>query len=69
MKCDRCEANTKSKLKLFDYCGTCCANLCSSCMAKGCCGLVPACSGMDADDERADRETLKKLRETVPTKA
>ena len=34
----------------LDYCAECSKDLCDSCMAKGCCGKVPAESGMEADN-------------------
>lgn len=51
MRCERCSAGT-SGYELHDYCRSCGKNLCDGCMAKGCCGWVPALSGM-ADDEEA----------------
>jgi hypothetical protein len=33
----------------LDYCAVCSKDLCPDCMAKGCCGNVPAKSG-NADD-------------------
>ncbi len=49
--CERCRATPKGEYELFDYCGTCGKDLCGACMAKGCCGKVPAASGMTADEE------------------
>ncbi len=54
-ECERCGAKpgylTGSKnYELFDYCANCAKNLCPECMAKGCCGHVPAESGMLADN-------------------
>jgi hypothetical protein len=49
MKCEQCHAKTQG-YDLHDYCAVCSKNLCDSCMANGCCGNVPARSGMDEDD-------------------
>jgi len=35
----------------LDYCVVCSKNLCSTCMAKGCCGNIPAKSGNAEDNE------------------
>lgn len=53
MKCERCGAATKG-YGLWDYCAHCSRNLCDQCMAKGCCGHVPADSGEKADSERVE---------------
>jgi hypothetical protein len=51
MKCERAGCpRTTSGYELFDYCKTCSKNLCSEHMKKGCCGKVPAESGMGEDD-------------------
>jgi hypothetical protein len=56
-ECERCHARTNPKsYELYDYCAVCSKNLCPACMAKGCCGNVPALSGA-ADDAEADDET------------
>ena len=47
-KCERCPA-TCSGFDLFDYCAECGTNLCDACMAAGCCGNVPARSGLSDD--------------------
>ena len=58
MTCERCGKGTEG-FGLHDYCAECGKNLCEDCMAGGCCGFVPARSGMDGDglndddDERA----------------
>lgn len=39
----------------LDYCAECSKDLCPDCMAKGCCGNVPAKSG-NADDFGDDAE-------------
>jgi hypothetical protein len=50
--CDKCRAaEPESSYVLFDYCARCGKNLCPACMAKGCCGNVPAASGMEFDYE------------------
>ena len=49
MECERCHSQA-SGYNLFDYCAVCSTNLCPHCMAEGCCGNVPAVSGMEADD-------------------
>lgn len=59
MKCERCggvghwtdKAGREHVQDLLDYCATCSKNLCEKCMAKGCCGKVPAVSGQDEGDE------------------
>ncbi len=49
-KCERCGATTEpGTFDLMDYCAVCSKNLCPECMAKGCCGNVPAKSGNEAD--------------------
>lgn len=50
MNCERCGATPKGQYDLFDYCALCSKNLCPKCMEEGCCGKVPAKSGMDDDD-------------------
>lgn len=53
--CERCQAKVPAgSFALFDYCVTCNKNLCDSCMKKGCCGVEPAASGMEADEEDDD---------------
>ena len=50
--CERCGATVPGEsYELYDYCAICFKNLCSTCMEKGCCGNVPAQSGMEADFE------------------
>jgi hypothetical protein len=45
-RCERCGARTPtpkaSPFALFDYCVSCGRDLCDACLAKGCCGKVPA---------------------------
>jgi hypothetical protein len=48
MKCERCHKESAG-YAVHDYCRTCSKNLCDDCMAKGCCGAVPAVSGMERD--------------------
>lgn len=48
MKCERCKVDSQG-YDLHDYCALCSKNLCSRCMARGCCGLTPARSGQDSD--------------------
>jgi len=50
MNCEKCGAAPKG-FDLFDYCAECSRNLCPDCMAKGCCGHVPALSGTEHDDD------------------
>lgn len=53
--CERCGAKAAANsYELFDYCAYCSKNLCPACMANGCCGHVPADSGMDADNREDD---------------
>lgn len=50
MQCERCGVRTSpSGYETFDYCAECSRNLCEVCMEQGCCGHVPALSGMAAD--------------------
>jgi hypothetical protein len=48
-QCERCGAKP-SGYRLLDWCAECSRDLCPACMAKGCCGHVPAWSGMEQDD-------------------
>jgi hypothetical protein len=50
--CERCGASPGGPFGLLDYCAECSRDLCDACMAKRCCGHVPALSGNaeDADD-------------------
>jgi len=41
----------------MDYCALCSRNLCSGCMARGCCGAVPALSGNERDHAHDDGPT------------
>jgi hypothetical protein len=52
MICERCGKGVRG-YELFDYCTSCSKNLCPDCMAKGCCGHVPARGGM-ADYDSTD---------------
>lgn len=48
--CERCGKKPDAyKHELHDYCAVCSKNLCRACMARGCCSIVPARSGMTAD--------------------
>lgn len=47
--CERCGASPEGEFGLLDYCAHCSRDLCDACMEKGCCGHVPAESGI-ADD-------------------
>lgn len=49
--CERCGASPKRPLGLLDYCAECSRDLCDDCMKKGCCGHIPARSGMDEDED------------------
>lgn len=62
--CERCGrsarmvmiADTKMQTReYFDYCAECSKNLCPECMAGGCCGITPAPSGSDADNDSHSR--------------
>lgn len=60
-ECERCGAVPQGEYELLDYCATCSKDLCGGCMAKGCCGKVPAVSGESEDfGADADREMLGK---------
>lgn len=52
-KCEKCGkvegSGSPQDFNLFDYCSHCQKNLCPDCMKMGCCGHVPADSGMKAD--------------------
>jgi len=58
MECERCHKTT-SGYELHDYCAECGKNLCEDCMEKGCCGNVPASSGMQAAEEADAAEQLQ----------
>ncbi|MBE3072595.1 MAG: hypothetical protein IMZ67_06425 [Acidobacteria bacterium] len=45
MQCERCGAGPAGA-DLFDFCALCGQRLCDLCMAAGCCGQVPAISGL-----------------------
>lgn len=61
--CERCGAirpsPDASPFADLDYCAECSRNLCDACMEKGCCGHVPALSGVETDypDEEAELAT------------
>lgn len=48
-RCERCGKGPNGEYGLLDYCAVCSRDLCDACMAKGCCGNVPARSGERAD--------------------
>lgn len=53
--CERCgKKPDPNSYQLLDYCAHCSKDLCDECMAKGCCGHVPAESGSHADDASED---------------
>jgi uncharacterized membrane-anchored protein YhcB (DUF1043 family) len=64
MTCERCGTMANDYLELFDYCADCSKNLCPDCMAKGCCGNVPAVSGTEADQPTAEemKESWKRAK-------
>lgn len=49
--CERCRKEPEGEYGLHDYCGACSKNLCPKCMAAGCCGRIPALSGMGEDEQ------------------
>ena len=49
-KCKRCNEEARGFV-IFDYCPRCSRNLCDPCMSEGCCGHVPALSGMEVMDQ------------------
>lgn len=55
--CERC-GKSLDNYELTDYCAECNKNLCDDCMKKGCCGNIPAKSGMENDypDETEDED-------------
>lgn len=59
--CERCRAAPEG-FGLHDYCEACSKNLCEKCMADGCCGSVPAKSGMAADDVPLSERTVERMR-------
>jgi len=49
-KCERCgkpevHSNDLTQCRHVGYCEVCSRNLCDACIAKGCCGNVPALDG------------------------
>ncbi len=51
-ECERCKRKIAAgSYDLHDYCAVCEKNLCESCMGEGCCGDVPAQSGMRQDND------------------
>ncbi len=58
MECERCGARSDG-YQLHDYCSECGKNLCEDCMEQGCCGNVPAISGMkDAEAVEAAEQAV-----------
>jgi hypothetical protein len=55
MQCERCGAGPAGA-DLFDHCALCGQKLCDGCMAAGCCGQVPAISGLKQDEEGEGEE-------------
>lgn len=53
-KCERCGKGPDGTFELLDYCADCSKDLCPDCMGAGCCGKVPAVSGMGVDDVESD---------------
>lgn len=55
--CENCKkrAGSGGRMGLHDFCAACGKNLCDDCMKKGCCGNVPARSGlMEEADQLPD---------------
>jgi len=50
-KCERCGTPPQGDYGPHDYCAKCSRDLCGDCMERGCCGSVPAQSGMTAAEE------------------
>ncbi len=46
-KCERC--GKRIEALEHDYCAVCSRDLCEECMARGCCGNIPARPGLMAD--------------------
>ncbi len=59
MKCERCGSEPQGEYGIHEYCAVCSKNLCDSCMAKGCCGKVPAISGTEDDTTNEDIEARR----------
>jgi hypothetical protein len=47
--CQRCGRTPPGLFGTWDYCAKCSRDLCTDCMAAGCCGVTPAESGMASD--------------------
>jgi hypothetical protein len=63
MHCERCGLFPwPAGADRFDYCGECGANLCAQCMREGCCGSVPALSGMACDHATDAQERAPQAR-------
>lgn len=52
--CERCGKKSKDKYGLLDYCDICSMDLCPQCMHQGCCGRIPALSGMKASADEGE---------------
>lgn len=50
-ECEECGVKAHQWPDIYDFCVKCSRNLCDACMAKGCCGSVPAASGLDVISE------------------
>ena len=60
-ECERCGKVARG-FSLHDYCANCGKNLCADCITKGCCGKLPAESGMAADyEDEAEHQERKQL--------
>ena len=46
----------------LDYCAVCSKDLCDECMKRGCCGNVPAKSGLEEGGEAQVDDTWKRLK-------
>ena len=63
-KCERCggvdkwtdDAGKEHVSDFTDFCAVCSKDLCAKCMAKGCCGNVPAKSGSNEEYGDEDAE-------------
>ncbi len=51
--CESCGASPAG-YQLLDFCAECSRDLCNRCMEAGCCGHVPAISGLADDAEELE---------------
>lgn len=58
-ECERCKKYVGSGD--IDYCAHCSKDLCPECMGKGCCGYIPADSGLQADDTPMSEEDYHEI--------